>query len=57
MQDKLFAYIYNPEQGIWYIANGLVPVDFGTGNKGDAFMKFTKDDKYKELFDKWCGRK
>jgi len=54
--DNNFAYIYNSEQGIWYIAKGLVPVDFGTGNKGDAFMKFTKDDKYKDLFDKWCIR-
>lgn len=50
-----FAYIYNSNQGIWYISQGLIPVDFGTGNKGDAFMKFIIDEKYKDLFRKWCN--
>lgn len=49
-----FAYIYNSVQGIWYITKGLVPVDFGTGNKGDAFMQFKNDEKYQSLFKEWC---
>lgn len=49
-----FAYIYNSDQGIWYIQQGLIPIDFGTGNKNDAFMKFVIDEKYEELFRKWC---
>lgn len=48
-----FAYIYNSKQGIWYIQQGLIPVDFGTGNKGDAFLKFIKNEKYDDLFSKW----
>ena len=52
-----FAYIYNSQQGIFYISNGIVPVDFGTGNKGDAFMKFVKDEKYELLFREWCSQK
>jgi len=49
-----FAYIYNSNQGIWYISKGLVPVDFGTGNKGDAFMQFKKNEQYYRLFREWC---
>jgi len=51
-----FAYIYNSDQGIWYITQGLIPIDFGTASKGDAYMKFIKDEKYKDLFDKWCKK-
>jgi len=54
--DSQYAYIYNSEQGIYYISKGLVPIDFGTGNKGDAFMKFVKDEKYYQLFRQWCLR-
>ena len=51
-----FAYIYNSDQGIWYITQGLIPIDFGTASKGDAYMKFIKNDKYELLFKKWCSR-
>ena len=54
--EKEFAYIYNSEQGIWYIQQGLIPVDFGTASKGDAYMKFVKDSTYNELFKKWCSK-
>ena len=54
MRDTEFVYIYNSKQGIWYINNGLVPTDFGTGNKGDAFMQFKNDEEYKTLFKEWC---
>jgi len=49
-----FVYIYNSAQGIWYISKGLIPTDFGTGNKGDAFMQFKKNDQYYRLFREWC---
>jgi len=55
VSDK-FVYIYNSEQGIWYIGQGLIPTDFGTGNKGDAFMQFKKDEKYRKLFREWCSQ-
>lgn len=53
----LYRYIYNTKQNIFYIKNGLVPVDIGTGNKGHAFLKYIKDDKYDEIFKKWCELK
>ena len=49
-----FVYIYNSAQGIYYISKGLIPTDFGTGNKGDAFMQFKKDELYCQLFREWC---
>ena len=52
-----FAYIYNSDQGIWYIKEGLIPIDFGTASKGDAYMKFLRDEKYELLFRKWCSHK
>jgi len=55
LKDIEFAYIYNSEQGIYYIQNGLVPIDFGTASKGDAYMKFKITDQYKKLFRDWCN--
>ena len=51
-----FVYIYNSAQGIWYISKGLIPTDFGTGNKGDAFMQFKNDEQYRKLFREWCSK-
>lgn len=56
-EESEYVYIYNSFQGIWYINQGLIPIDFGTGNKGDAFLKFIKTDKYESLFRKWCEHK
>lgn len=53
--DYQYAYIYNSKQGIYYIQNGLIPIDFGTGNKGDAFMKFENTEQYRNLFRDWCN--
>lgn len=53
--DKKYAYIYNSEQAKFYINEcGLKILDLGTGNKGDAFIKFQIDDLYVESFKKWC---
>ena len=57
LKDTEFVYIYNSNQGIYYIKNGLVPVDFGTASKGDAYMKFKVTDQYKKLFRNWCNEK
>lgn len=53
--SKDYVYIYNSEQVKFYINEcGLKIVDMGTGNKGDAFVKFIRDDLYVESFKKWC---
>lgn len=55
---KEYAYIYNPEQVKYYINEcGLKIIDFGTGNKGDAFIKLKIDKDYKEAFYKWRNLK
>ena len=56
MGNREYVYIYNPEQVKYYINEcNLKIVDFGTGNKGDAFIKFEKNEEYKIAFDKWCN--
>lgn len=55
--EKKYIYIYNSEQAKFYINEcGLKILDLGTGNKGDAFIKFENNDDYKIAFDKWCNR-
>lgn len=52
---KEFVYIYNAEQVKYYINNcNLKIVDMGTGNKGDAFIKFKNDEEYRIAFASWC---
>ena len=56
--DKKYIYIYNSEQAKFYINEcNLKILDLGTGNKGDAFIKFCNDEEYVEAFKKWCNRK
>lgn len=53
--NKDFAYIYNSEQAKFYVNEcGLKIIDLGTGNKGDAFIKFQINNDYVVAFDKWC---
>lgn len=52
--DKKYAYIYNAKQAKFYINEcGLKILDLGTGNKGDAFIKFQIDDVYVKAFELW----
>ncbi|UZW14340.1 hypothetical protein OSC52_00265 [Clostridium pasteurianum] len=54
---KEFRYIYNMEQANFYIQNGLVPVEVGTGAKKDVFLKFKDGEELQMVFKLWMERK
>lgn len=47
-------YIYNFTQAKFFLQNGIYPIDSGYGKKGDPYLIFIKDSKYKEVFNRWC---
>ena len=49
-------YIYNPIQSIYFIKNGLIPVEIGTGKLGHAYLKFERNKTCTRVFDNWCNR-
>jgi len=56
--NKQFVYIYNPEQIKFFINECNLKIeDFGTGNKGDAFIKFRNNDDFNKAFIIWKYRK
>jgi hypothetical protein len=57
MSKQEFAWVYNPKQATFLLQNCCNAVEFGTGAKGDRYVKFIKDDNYRKLFDEWCNRK
>lgn len=55
MNNKFF-YIYNPHQANFFIMNGLEVLEIGKGNKGDVYVKFLRNAKSEEVFDRWISR-
>jgi hypothetical protein len=51
-----YFYIYNPHQADFFVKEGALVVGVGKGTKGDVFIKFLKDKKCLEIFDKWVVR-
>jgi hypothetical protein len=55
-KKKDFYFIYNPDQCNYYLANGLIPIKFGYGKEGDAYLKFRNSEQLQEIFKRWSGR-
>jgi hypothetical protein len=54
LKDKDYFFIYNPEQIKYFINEcNLKIIDFGTGNKGDAFIKFYNNNEFQKAFMSW----
>ena len=52
-----YIYIYNPEQIKFFINDCNLNIeDFGTGNKGDAFVKFKRNDMFEKAFFLWKNK-
>lgn len=47
-------YIYNIEQANFFMLNGIVAIGTGFGKQGDLYIKFPRDFKSEEVFDRWC---
>lgn len=56
-------YVYSPEQANFYLQNGLIPLEIGTGSKGDTYFVYKYSDhcrlfpKWKETVDGWAKSK
>ncbi len=52
-----YFYIYNFEQANFFIHNGLEVLEVGKGSKhGDVYLKFLRNQKANEVFDRWVVR-
>lgn len=51
-----YFYIYNPHQSDYFVKSGATVVGVGKGTKGDVYVKFLRDQKCLEIFDKWVER-
>lgn len=54
---KEFRYIYNMKQANFYIQQGLIPMEVGTGEKQDVYIKFKDSERLQEVFKKWMDRR
>ncbi len=54
MKDLEYYYIYNPEQNKFFINECKLEItDFGTGNKGSAFIQYKNNKEFQDAFMKW----
>jgi len=53
LQQPEVYYIYNMQQGDFYLKNGLMPIGSGTGKKGDAYLLFSNTNKLQNIFRRW----
>jgi len=51
-----FFYIYNLVQANFFLMNGLTAMEVGKGNRGDVYVKFARNAKSEEVFDRWVKR-
>lgn len=56
MTDMKFFYIYNPEQANFFNSNGIQVLEIGKGKHGDIYVKFPRNDKSEEVFERWIKR-
>lgn len=54
--NKNDFYIYNSEQSIFFIKNGLIPIKVGVGSSGNPYLRFKRDKESEKIFDIWCKR-
>jgi len=55
--DKLYKYVYNKEQSIWFIINGAEYIDVDVNpSSNKIYFKFTNNDRIQELYDGWYLR-
>ena len=45
-------YVYSAEQANFYLQNGAVPIEIGTGSRGDTYVVFDYNDHIK-ILPKW----
>ena len=50
---KDFFYIYNFKQALFFIQNGLIPIDIDKAKNGDVFHKFIRNEETENIFMKW----
>ncbi len=55
MREKIF-FCYNHFQSDYLIQNGIMPLGVGKGGKGDIFIKFARNEKFEEVFQRWLDR-
>ena len=54
---KEYSYIYNFQQSLYFMQNGVIPVEIGKGSKDDVYHKFERGEKLDEVFTKWIESK
>lgn len=54
---KEYFYIYNFKQALFFIQNGLIPIDIDKAKNGDVFHKFNRDKNSEDIFMKWKKEK
>lgn len=52
MKNSGTKYVYSAEQANFYLQNGVVPIEIGTGSKGDTYIVFKYED-HQKLLPKW----
>ena len=51
-----FFYIYNPMQANFFVMNGVPVLEINKGKKGDVYVKFPRNEKSEEVFERWIAR-
>ena len=45
-------YVYSANQANFYLQNGIIPIEIGTGSKGDTYVVFNYEDHIR-ILPKW----
>ena len=51
-----YLYVYNFKQALYFIEEGLIPINIACSKENKVYHKFIKDKKCKEIFNKWCDK-
>lgn len=57
MKHSNRIYIYNKYQALFYMQNGLLPLDIGVHSRTKKPFWVFKYNEHRQVFDKWINRK